>query len=233
MQFPKRFWPGLEDGSVTVAVRRWRRPSVRADGTMQSKGGLLGIDSVDIVAAGDVTEEDARNAGYADRAELMAALARFTEGDLYRIRFHRIGEDPRAALRRDADLFADDVVAITDRLDRLDRASSHGPWTRQALDLIERHPERRAPDLAEMVGRETLPFKVDIRKLKALGLTESLTVGYRLSPRGMAYLAAAKGQRGRPVVGNRIAEPKLPLLESGQPDLADEADEALGGFGEP
>ncbi|MDQ3781906.1 MAG: hypothetical protein M3349_03090 [Actinomycetota bacterium] len=194
MQFPKRFWAGLEDGSVTVAVRRWRRPSVKAGGTMQSKGGLLGIDSVEIVDAGEITEDDACNAGYADRVELMAALAPFTEGGLYRIRFHRIGEDPRAALRRDADLSADDVAAITGRLHRLDRASTHGPWTRQALDLIETFPARRAPDLAEMVGQDTLPFKVDIRKLKALGLTESLNVGYRLSPRGMAYLAATRRQ---------------------------------------
>lgn len=164
---------------------------------MQSKGGLLGVDSVETIDPGDVTEDDARNAGYADRARLMAALAPFSEGELYRIRFHRIGEDPRAVLRRDADLSADDVAAITARLDRLDRASSHGPWTREALDLIERHPERRAPDLAEMVGRETLPFKVDVRKLKALGLTESLTIGYRLSPRGIAYLTAARSHRER------------------------------------
>lgn len=197
MQFAKRFWAGLEDGSVTVAVRRWRRPSVKAGGTLQSKGGLLGVDSVETIDPGDVTEDDARNAGYADRAHLMAALAPFSEGELFRIRFHRIGEDPRAVLRRDADLSADDVAAITARLDRLDRASSHGPWTREALDLIERHPERRAPDLAEMVGRETLPFKVDVRKLKALGLTESLTIGYRLSPRGIAYLTAARSHRER------------------------------------
>lgn len=31
-------------------------------------------------------------------------------------------------------------------------------------------------------------IKRDVRKLKALGLTESLEVGYRLSPRGRAYL---------------------------------------------
>jgi hypothetical protein len=45
----------------------------------------------------------------------------------------------------------------------------------------------RAPDLAASFGRETQPFKIDVRKLKALGLTESLTVGYRISPRGQAF----------------------------------------------
>jgi ribosomal protein S19E (S16A) len=47
----------------------------------------------------------------------------------------------------------------------------------------------RAPDLAASVGRETKPFKIGVRKLKELGLTESLPVGYRLSPRGRAFLA--------------------------------------------
>ena len=46
----------------------------------------------------------------------------------------------------------------------------------------------RAPDLAESFGRETAAFKRDIRKLKELGLTESLDVGYRLSPRGELVL---------------------------------------------
>lgn len=50
--------------------------------------------------------------------------------------------------------------------------------------MIRDRPAVRAPDLAASVGRETLPFKRDVRKLKELGLTESLEVGYRLSPRG-------------------------------------------------
>ena len=37
---------------------------------------------------------------------------------------------------------------------------------------------------------DTSRFKPLVRKLKALGLTESLEVGYRLSPRGAAVLAA-------------------------------------------
>ncbi|GJF05761.1 hypothetical protein [Pseudonocardia sp. D17] len=83
----------------------------------------------------------------------------------------------------------DDARAALDaRLARLDRASAHGPWTARTLTLIAENPEVRAPDLAARMGRETLPFKRDVRKLKELGLTESLPVGYRLSPRGRAYL---------------------------------------------
>ena len=46
----------------------------------------------------------------------------------------------------------------------------------------------RIPDLAATLGRETLPFKRDVRTLKELGLTHSLAVGYERSPRGRAYL---------------------------------------------
>jgi hypothetical protein len=38
---------------------------------------------------------------------------------------------------------------------------------------------------------------VDVRKLKNLGLTHSLEVGYRLSPRGIAYLRLTGRARGR------------------------------------
>jgi hypothetical protein len=39
-----------------------------------------------------------------------------------------------------------------------------------------------------MVGQEKMVFKLNVRKLKALGLTESLEIGYRLSPRGQILL---------------------------------------------
>jgi hypothetical protein len=69
----------------------------------------------------------------------------------------------------------------------MDRARGE-PWTRQVLELILDRPETLAAELAASLGREKLPFKRDVRKLKELGLTESLPVGYRLSPRGRAYL---------------------------------------------
>src|SRR5262245_10948801 len=186
MLFPQRFWSGLADGSVEVAFRRWRRAGVKAGGTQLTPAGLLAIDAVDV---GDISEDDARRAGHRDRAELLAELARHPDGTLYRIAFHHAGADPRVALREDADVSEDDLAGIRARLARLDRAGSHGPWTEGVLRLIAAHPAVRAADLAASLGRETQPFKTDVRKLKRLGLTESLEVGYRLSPRGRAVLA--------------------------------------------
>jgi hypothetical protein len=190
MLFTQRFWAGLADGSVTLAYRRWRRPSVKVGGTQLTPAGLLAIDAVEVVKPGDVGDDDARRAGYADRAELLTELERRGDaGVLYRIAFHRAGDDPRLALRGQADLSDDDWMKVRGRLARLDRASTHGAWTAQVLRLIADRPGVRAGDLAASLGRETAPFKVDVRKLKSMGLTESLAVGYRLSPRGLAVLA--------------------------------------------
>jgi hypothetical protein len=66
----------------------------------------------------------------------------------------------------------------------------------QILEAIERQPGRRAGDLAEQLGwAELQPFKLHVRRLKALGLTISLPVGYRLSPRGEAYVRQIRGCR--------------------------------------
>ena len=86
-----------------------------------------------------------------------------------------------------------DVEALTAKLDRLDRSATDGAWTRQTMRLIADRPHVRAPDLAASVGRETAPFKNDVRKLKALGLTISHSPGYELSPRGHALLARLEG----------------------------------------
>ncbi len=191
MQFTKAFWPGLEDGSITMTFRRWKRRQVVAGNRYRTPAGLLEVEAVDVVDVADITDAEARQSGFGDAASLVAGLRGHEESPLYRVAFHRVeGPDPRDVLANDADLDAAAVAAITRRLDRLDAAASGGPWTRRVLRLIADHPGRRAPDLAGMLGRETQPFKRDVRKLKNLGLTLSLKTGYRLSPRGLAYLQA-------------------------------------------
>jgi hypothetical protein len=188
--FKQRFWPGLADGSITLTFRSWAKPQVKVGRPYRSPAGMLVVDAVDEVEVADITDADARRAGFVDRAELLAQLPDATAERVYRIELHPGGPDPRDELRDQADLSAADVDALAKRLDRLDRASTSGPWTRATLDLIADHPARRAGDLAAMVDRELQPFKLDVRKLKALGLTESLKIGYRLSPRGRALLDA-------------------------------------------
>ena len=189
MLFEQRFWAGIADGSVTLTFRRWKRLQVVADRRYRTGGGIVEVTSVDVIDPTEINDTDARRAGYADAATLVADLRGTTKLLTYRIVFHAVDEpDPRAELAASDQLADDDIDEIDRRLDRLDRASKHGPWTRQILRLIAERPATRAGDLAESLGREMAPFKLDVRKLKNLGLTISLEKGYRLSPRGEAYL---------------------------------------------
>jgi hypothetical protein len=146
--------------------------------------GELAIEAVEPIALADITADDATAAGFDELKAARAAVAS-GQGEVHRIRFRLAGADRRIALRADAE---SDLSGPLKKLARLD-AGPRGAWTRQALELIAAHPATRAGDLAPRLGWDTPTFKTHVRKLKALGLTESLEVGYRLSPRGAAVLA--------------------------------------------
>jgi hypothetical protein len=189
MLFKKAALDGIAAGRITVAFRRWRQKTVRQGGTLRTRVGVLSIDRVSVVRMRDITAADARRAGFDSVSALRAELDARAEGELYRIELHLASEDPRIALRQQDTLAAAEVDALAQRLARFDASSTSGPWTRQVLQMIADEPGRRAPDFAERMGLDVPTFKRQVRKLKELGLTESLLVGYRLSPRGRALLA--------------------------------------------
>lgn len=194
MIFRQEFLKGIQNGSVTVAFRRWRRPSVKAGGTLLTAVGLLHIRDVIAVTVDSISSTDARRAGFDKREALVAELTGRSDGTLYRIELGALEADPRIALRK-KQASDSELQGLVTRLERLDARSNGAPWTRRVLDLIDAHPARRAGDLCKMAGQDMLPFKVNVRKLKALGLTESLEVGYRLSPRGAALLGELRRRR--------------------------------------
>ncbi|WP_237306967.1 hypothetical protein [Streptomyces alboflavus] len=175
-------------GDADLAFRRWVRPAVRPGTQLRTAVGVLAVDAVDAVEESAVSDRDARRAGYADRASLLADQRPGADRTLYRVTLRHVGTDPRIGLREDTDLSAADLDAVATSLARLDARGGHGPWTTATLEIVAAHPAVRAADLAARLGRETLPFKADVRKLKDRGLTESLDVGYRLSPRGRLVL---------------------------------------------
>ena len=175
----------IRDGEVDLAFRRWERPRLLVGTRMRTAVGLVEVTSVDQVD--DISDEDAARAG-APRDQLLKLMEKKAPAPIWRVGLRYAGDDPRVALRNDDDLTPSNGPTLVARLERLDRASKHGPWTRDVLALIAANPARRAPDLAAELGRETAPFKRDVRKLKELGLTESLEIGYRISPRGSALL---------------------------------------------
>ena len=187
MQINAADFQAIVAGRVDTAFRRWVRPTVKAGGTLTTSAGVLAVDAVDAVALNAVSDADLKRAGFADRAELDAMLGK-REGTLHRIRLRYVGADPRAALREASDLTEADAAELTQTIDRMDGAT---PWVRATLELIGQRAGAAAQELAEALGRETPKFKSNVRRLKSLGLTESLAVGYRLSPRGEAWLNRA------------------------------------------
>jgi hypothetical protein len=180
----------IRDGSITLAFRRWRRPSVRSGGSLLTSIGKLQIRDVTPIDVAAISVGDARKAGYSTREELLAELDSRSEGTIYRIELGPVSADPRVALRESRP-DEKDLLELKERLRRLD-ARAGAPWTGRVLELIETYPAVRAADLCMRAGQERLTFKVNVRKLKALGLTQSLEVGYRLSPRGSALLQSLR-----------------------------------------
>jgi hypothetical protein len=196
MLFPPVTLEAIANGEVTLAFRRWEQPRVRAGGQQRTAIGVIAFDAVEAVDRDDLDESDATAAGFPSVNALLAFVDRRTAGTIFRIRLRLAGPDPRIALRES---LPDEgqIRQLTDRLDRLDRASHHGPWTRHVLRLIRDWPGVRAADLAVASGRERAPFKLDVRKLKELGLTESLNPGYRLSPRGRSLVEVLESRAAR------------------------------------
>jgi hypothetical protein len=189
MRFEQRLRDGIHSDAIVLAFRRWKRSQVVPGHRYRTGIDMVEIESVDVVEPCSVDTAQAREAGYASVAELLADLRGDPALPVYRIRIRRIdGPDPRDELASAAGLAEADVAAITARLARMDRSSSRGPWTSAILALIADRPGIVSTVLAEAMGWERHDFKLHVRKLKELGLTLSLDVGYRLSPRGESYL---------------------------------------------
>jgi hypothetical protein len=196
VQFEQRLRQGLRDGSITVAFRRWRRVQVVAGHQYRTGDGLVVAESVDTITAADITPALARDAGFATVDAAVANLRGDPELPLYCIRFRPAqGPDPRDQLAGTAELSDDDVRAIGKRLSRMDATSKRGPWTTAVLEQIASQPAVSSAVLAPELDWDRPDYKLHVRRLKALGLTISLDVGYRISPRGAAYLAK-RGESG-------------------------------------
>lgn len=174
---------GIKSGKIKLAFRKWKNPAVKTGGTQKDAIGVIRFDQVTKVSPRSITEADAKAAGYSGLDELLAALRKVGEGSTYKIHLTYVSEDPRIELREQTSLSIDEFKKMRKRLDRLD-AGKRGPWTSKYLLLINKYPERRAGDLADMMNMEKEDFKLNVRKLKNLGLTVSHEIGYSVSPLG-------------------------------------------------
>jgi hypothetical protein len=187
MLFTAATLQGLAEGRVTCTYRRWEVVRPKVGSRFTTSAGLVELTSITAVDPERLTKRDAAEAGFNSLADLVKWTSAKGRGDLYRIGLVLAGPDPRVALRLSAELAPTDVSALSARLDRMDRAAEQ-PWTHSTLRQIQRLPGVVSTELAAEAGQERRTYKLRVRRLKALGLTESLERGYRLSPRGQAYL---------------------------------------------
>lgn len=192
--FQKRFHSGLVSGGVSLTFRAWEKPRVKVGGRYRVHPiGVVEVDEVQWVQLGDISDDDARLSGFESRAELLEYMTPVLKAPptdttrVLKIRLHHGGDGDRVHTALETDLTRETIAELSKRLARLDADSR---WTYETLRLIAKLPRVAASTLAKSIGRETLPFKVDVRKLKKLGLTQSFEVGYELSPRGRAFLEA-------------------------------------------
>jgi hypothetical protein len=180
---------GLTQGRVSCTYRRWEVVRPKVGSRFTTSAGVVEVTSITRADEQQLTEREAAEAGFDSVAELLKWCSAKGNGDLYRIGIALAGPDPRTELRRTDNLDAADIATLNAKLDRMDRAADQA-WTRNTLRQIQRLPGVVSTELAAEVGQERRTYKLRVRRLKALGLTESLERGYRLSPRGQAYLAA-------------------------------------------
>ena len=186
MLFKTKFHEGIRNGSITLTFRAWK--SARAKVGNQYRIGPqdgVEVDAVEEVAISAIPDEEARRSGFPTVSELRNFLIKhsttFTsKSTLFRVSFHYVkifDEVPQEDLS---------LEEIQRKLEKMDRLSKHGPWTKQTLEIISQNPRTAASKLAPLLGRETRPFKADVRKLKKLELTVSFEIGYELTSLGKA-----------------------------------------------
>ena len=199
--FQKRFHAGIVNGAVRLTFRLWEKPHVKVGGRYRVHPiGVVEVNAVDSVTVGQISEPEAVAGGFESLGELLAYMAPVAKKPLtfatpvFRVQFVHGGDGDRVQGALEKELSLEALTELKKRLERLER---DGKWVRKVMELIAKHPRVAASQLAKKLRRETEPFKIDVRKLKKLGLTQSFEVGYEVSPRGKTFLALTAKKKKR------------------------------------
>ena len=189
MLFQRRFHDGIRSGEIRCTVRVWKRPHVKVGGRYALGAGAVVVDKIHETTLDDLTPALARRSGFASLLDLLK-IAKHGAGErVFVIDFHYDGKASARAKPATSVVSVEELAKLAERLDAMDRRSRIGPWTQATLRAIGARPGVLAAKLAKSLGRPRDEFKRDVRKLKNLGLTFSLDIGYRLTPKGEALLA--------------------------------------------
>ena len=178
----------IKSGEITLAFRKWKKPLVKKGSMINTSVGQLEITDISAISTDEINPEDALKAGFVQMEDLMEILYKVSAGDIYKIEVRYHSEDPRIGLRAQENLSDQEFEILKTKLQRLDKYSKQGEWTIRILKAIQENPKLRAEDLATKTGTEKMWLKLNIRKLKNLGLTISHETGYSISLLGQVLL---------------------------------------------
>ncbi len=99
MLFREKVLKGIREGTITLAFRRWRRPTVRSGGKLLTAVGELHIGTVSKVDVDQISVADAQSASFASLEEILRELKPHEQRELYRIELGPLFPDPRIVLR--------------------------------------------------------------------------------------------------------------------------------------
>lgn len=188
MLFKQKDLEGIKAGKITLSFRNWKRLSIHVGSEIKTGLGIVKIGSIREIQLEEISDEDAVEAGFSSAKSLVGLLQSQKEGQIYKIAVSYLGENPKIELPGSGLISEEEFTALKTDLENLDKYSKIGKWTLKTLEAIRENPKLKAADLAVKVKKEKEWLKLNIRKLKALGLTISHEPGYTLSPKGEEYL---------------------------------------------
>jgi hypothetical protein len=188
MLFQRRFHERIVSGQIRCTVRIWQRPHVKVGGRYALGRGAVVVDRIQETRLDDITAALARRCGFPSVVDLLKTAKHGAGERVFVVEFHYDAKG-RSSPKPETDaVSAEELAGLVHRLEAMDRRSKAGPWTLATLHTIQARPAVLAAKLARSLGRPRDDFKRDVRKLKNLGLTFSLEIGYRLTPKGEALL---------------------------------------------
>jgi len=104
--FTKRLREGVRRGRIRCSIRIWMRPQVKVGGRYSMDDGQIEIESIEPIELDDITDDLARESGFADVKDLLSIAKHGRGENVYLIRFHYLppGAWPRTRGPNDARL---------------------------------------------------------------------------------------------------------------------------------
>jgi hypothetical protein len=88
MVFTKRLREGVRRGRIRCSIRIWMRPKVKVGGRYPMDDGQIEIESIESIELEDITDDLARESGFADVKDLLTIAKHGRGENVYLIRFH-------------------------------------------------------------------------------------------------------------------------------------------------